>query len=91
MDMHGETSGILIVGADHDGLACAVYLAARGLKVKIVKKRAVAHDTCRRKTSTQALGIPPAAPANPLNPNVTTGTNPSAHGLTAVNAALRGA
>src|SRR5262249_49487908 len=32
---------VLVVGAGHNGLVCAFYLAARGLKVKIVEKRAV--------------------------------------------------
>ena len=32
---------ILIVGAGHNGLVCAFYLAARGLKVKVMEKRAV--------------------------------------------------
>ena len=35
------TSDVLIVGAGHNGLVCAFYLAARGLKVKIVERRAV--------------------------------------------------
>jgi phytoene dehydrogenase-like protein len=34
-------SDVLVVGAGHNDLICAFYLAAHGLKVKIVKKRAV--------------------------------------------------
>jgi phytoene dehydrogenase-like protein len=36
-----KMSDILVVGAGHNGLVCAFYLAARGLKVKIVEKLAV--------------------------------------------------
>ena len=35
------TTDILIVGAGHNGLVCAYYLAAAGLKVKLVEKREV--------------------------------------------------
>ncbi|HEY0086573.1 MAG TPA: FAD-dependent oxidoreductase, partial [Allosphingosinicella sp.] len=32
---------VLIVGAGHNGLACAFYLAARGLKVTMLERRGV--------------------------------------------------
>src|SRR6188472_3706132 len=32
---------VLIVGAGHNGLTCAAYLAASGLKVKVLERRKV--------------------------------------------------
>ena len=32
---------IVIIGAGHNGLVCAFYLAAAGLKVTIVERRAI--------------------------------------------------
>jgi phytoene dehydrogenase-like protein len=37
----GERSDVLIVGAGHNGLVCAYYLAARGLKVTVLEARGV--------------------------------------------------
>src|SRR5215470_6525571 len=33
---------VVIIGAGHNGLTCACYLAAAGLKVRVVERRAVA-------------------------------------------------
>src|SRR4028118_499767 len=40
MGRGGETD-VLVVGAGHNGLVCAWYLASRGLKVKILERRHV--------------------------------------------------
>ena len=32
---------VLIIGAGHNGLVCAAYLAAAGLKVRVLERRAV--------------------------------------------------
>jgi phytoene dehydrogenase-like protein len=32
---------VLIIGAGHNGLTCAAYLAMAGLRVKVVERRAV--------------------------------------------------
>ena len=36
-----STSDVLIVGAGHNGLACAYYLAARGMSVTVVERRGI--------------------------------------------------
>ncbi len=40
--MRGGSTDVIIIGAGHNGLTCACYLAAAGLKVHIVERRAVA-------------------------------------------------
>ena len=37
----GETYDVVIIGAGHNGLTCAGYLAKAGLKVKVVERRHV--------------------------------------------------
>src|SRR4028118_492681 len=37
----GSTSDVLIIGAGHNGLVCAYYLAERGLKVTMLEARGV--------------------------------------------------
>ena len=39
--MADDNADIVIIGAGHNGLVCASYLAAAGLKVRIVERRAV--------------------------------------------------
>ncbi|MGE4247848.1 MAG: phytoene desaturase family protein [Parvibaculaceae bacterium] len=79
------TSDILIVGAGHNGLVCAFYLAARGLKVKIVERRPVVggaavteefHPGFRNSVAAYTVSL--------LNPKVIADMNLSAHGLTVV-------
>ena len=36
-----ESYDVVIIGAGHNGLVCACYLAAAGLKVKVVEQRSV--------------------------------------------------
>lgn len=79
------TNDILVIGAGHNGLVCAFYLAARGLKVKIVEKRAVVggaavteefHPGFRNSVASYTVSL--------LNPKVIADMNLSAHGLTVV-------
>ena len=37
----GVTTDVLIIGAGHNGLVCAAYLAAAGLKVTVLERRSV--------------------------------------------------
>ncbi|MGZ8274460.1 MAG: FAD-dependent oxidoreductase, partial [Burkholderiaceae bacterium] len=39
--MSSSALDVVIVGAGHNGLTCACYLAAAGLKVRIVERRSV--------------------------------------------------
>ncbi len=39
--MRGSSTDVIIIGAGHNGLACACYLAAAGLKVRIIERRGV--------------------------------------------------
>lgn len=39
--MRGSESDVLVIGAGHNGLVCAYYLAARGLKVTVLEARSV--------------------------------------------------
>ncbi|MBL8318157.1 MAG: NAD(P)-binding protein, partial [Burkholderiaceae bacterium] len=41
MPVSGGLVDALIVGAGHNGLVCACYLAAAGLRVRMLEKRAV--------------------------------------------------
>jgi phytoene dehydrogenase-like protein len=79
------TNDILVVGAGHNGLVCAFYLAARGLKVKIVERRVVVggaavteefHPGFRNSVAAYTVSL--------LNPKVIADMNLSAYGLTVV-------
>jgi phytoene dehydrogenase-like protein len=39
--MRGSIPDVLIIGAGHNGLTCACYLAAAGLKVQVVERRGI--------------------------------------------------
>jgi phytoene dehydrogenase-like protein len=80
-----KMSDVLVVGAGHNGLVCAFYLAARGLKVKVVEKRAVVggaavteefHPGFRNSVAAYTVSL--------LNPKVITDMNLSVYGLTVV-------
>ena len=79
------TTDILIVGAGHNGLVCAFYLASAGLKVKVVERRPVVggaavteefHPGFRNSVAAYTVSL--------LNPKVIADMNLSAHGLTVV-------
>ena len=79
------TTDVIIVGAGHNGLVCAFYLAARGLKVKMVERRAVVggaavteefHPGFRNSVAAYTVSL--------LNPKVIADMNLSVHGLTVV-------
>src|SRR5476649_2443736 len=72
----------LIVGAGHNGLVCASYLAAGGLRVCMVERRAVVggaavteefHPGFRNSTASYTVSL--------LNPKVISDLNLARHGL----------
>jgi phytoene dehydrogenase-like protein len=83
---HGSsTSDVLIVGAGHNGLVCAYYLAARGLKVTILERRGVVggaavtetfHPGFRNSTASYTVSL--------LNPKVVEDMRLYDHGLRVV-------
>ena len=79
------TTDILIVGAGHNGLVCAFYLASAGLKVKLVERRQIVggaavteefHPGFRNSVASYTVSL--------LNPKVIADMNLSAYGLTVV-------
>ena len=79
------TVDVLAVGAGHNGLVCAFYLASAGLKVKMVERRDVVggaavteefHPGFRNSVAAYTVSL--------LNPKVIADMNLSAHGLTVV-------
>jgi phytoene dehydrogenase-like protein len=78
-----KVSNILVVSAGHNGLVCAFYLAARGLKVKIAEKRAVGGGGAVTEEFHPGFRNSLAAyPVILLNSKVIADMNLSAHGLT---------
>ncbi|MFL5505819.1 MAG: phytoene desaturase family protein [Gemmatimonadales bacterium] len=76
---------VLIIGAGHNGLACACYLAAAGLRVCMVERRAVVggaavteefHPGFRNSTASYTVSL--------LNPRVIADLNLARHGLRVV-------
>ncbi len=81
----GSTSDVLIIGAGHNGLVCAYYLAARGLKVTMLEARPVVggaavteefHPGFRNSTASYTVSL--------LNPKVIQDMRLYAHGLEVV-------
>src|SRR5687767_14316877 len=79
------TSDVLIIGAGHNGLACAYYLAARGLKVTVLERRHVVggaavteefHPSFRNSTASYTVSL--------LNPKVIEDMRLYDHGLKVV-------
>ena len=73
---------VLIVGGGHNGLTCACYLAAAGLKVRVLERRAVVggaavteefHPGFRNSTASYTVSL--------LNPQVIRDLNLAGHGL----------
>ena len=75
----------LIIGAGHNGLVCAAYLAAKGVKVRILEKRDVVggaavteefHPGFRNSTASYTVSL--------LQPKIISDLKLAAHGLTIV-------
>src|SRR5215831_12414052 len=73
---------VVVVGAGHNGLVCACYLAARGLSVCMLERRAVAggaavteefHPGFRNSTASYTVSL--------LNPKVIRDLRLAEHGL----------
>jgi len=73
---------VLIIGAGHNGLTCACYLAAAGLSVRVVERRGVVggaavteefHPGFRNSTASYTVSL--------LNPRVIADLNLARHGL----------
>src|SRR5512137_250528 len=80
--MAAERTDVIIIGAGHNGLTCACYLAAAGLKVHIVERRAVVggaavteefHPGFRNSTASYTVSL--------LNPRVIRDLRLAEHGL----------
>jgi phytoene dehydrogenase-like protein len=77
-----ESSDVVIVGAGHNGLTCAAYLAAAGLNVKVVERREVVggaavteefHSGFRNSVAAYTVSL--------LNPKVAGDLDLARHGL----------
>jgi phytoene dehydrogenase-like protein len=80
--MPSERLDVVIIGAGHNGLACACYLAAAGLKVRVVERRGVVggaavteefHPGFRNSTASYTVSL--------LHPQVIGDLRLAAHGL----------
>src|SRR5579875_1162169 len=80
-----NSSDVVIVGGGHNGLVCAYYLAAKGLKVTMLERRHVAggaavteefHPGFRNSTASYTVSL--------LNPKVIADMRLEAHGLKVV-------
>jgi len=80
-----RTSDVLVIGAGHNGLVCAWYLAARGMKVTMLERRHVVggaavteefHPGFRNSTASYTVSL--------LNPRVIEDMRLHAHGLKVV-------
>jgi phytoene dehydrogenase-like protein len=80
--MSSTSLDVVIVGAGHNGLTCACYLAAAGLKVRIVERRSVVggaavteefHPGFRNSTASYTVSL--------LNPKVIADLRLARHGL----------
>ena len=81
-----DQTDILIIGAGHNGLVCAYYLAAAGLKVRVVERRNVVggaavteefHPGFRNSTASYTVSL--------LNPKVIADLELARHGLRIVD------
>src|SRR5688572_3995338 len=75
-------SDVVIIGAGHNGLVCAYYLAARGMKVTMIERRSVVggaavteefHPGFRNSTASYTVSL--------LNPKVIEDMRLAEHGL----------
>jgi phytoene dehydrogenase-like protein len=83
--MSANRSDVLILGAGHNGLVCAAYLAGAGLKVRVLERRGVVggaavteefHPGFRNSTASYTVSL--------LNPKVIADLRLAAHGLRVV-------
>lgn len=84
--MGSETTDIVIIGGGHNGLVCAAYLAAAGLKVTVLERRSVTggaavteefHPGFRNSVASYTVSL--------LNPKVIADLDLAKHGLKIVN------
>src|SRR5690349_6881791 len=83
--MNGAAHDVAIVGGGHNGLVCAAYLAARGMKVCVLERREVVggaavteefHPGFRNSTASYTVSL--------LNPKVIRDLKLAEHGLRVV-------
>ena len=83
--MGGTTYDVVVIGAGHNGLVCACYLAAAGMKVCVVERREVVggaavteefHPGFRNSTASYTVSL--------LNPKVIADLKLASHGLRVV-------
>src|SRR5512147_1225369 len=87
--MPSEQWDVVIIGAGHNGLTCACYLAAAGLKVQVVEKRGIVggaavteefHPGFRNSVASYTVSL--------LNPRVIADMELARHGLRIVERRL---
>src|SRR5215475_11792445 len=80
-----ETYDAVVIGAGHNGLTCAAYLAMSGLKVKVLERRGIVggaavteefHPGFRNSVAAYTVSL--------LNPKVIADLRLAEHGLTIV-------
>jgi len=88
--MSSSDTDVLIIGAGHNGLVCAYYLAASGLKVRVVERRCVVggaavteefHPGFRNSVASYTVSL--------LNPRIIADLELKRHGLTIVDRKLQ--
>ena len=77
-----ETCDVIIIGAGHNGLTCAAYLGAAGLKVKVLERRAVVGGACVTEEFHPGFRNSVAAyTVSLLNPKIIADLDLASHGL----------
>jgi len=88
--MRSDQLDVVIIGAGHNGLTCACYLAAAGLKVRVVERRGIVggaavteefHPGFRNSTASYTVSL--------LNPKVIRDLRLAEHGLRIVERPLK--
>src|SRR5271170_148037 len=90
LSMNTNATDVLIIGAGHNGLVCAYYLAAAGLKVRVVERRDVVggaavteefHPGFRNSVASYTVSL--------LNPKIIADLELARHGLRIVDRKLQ--